>query len=37
MGDEAFQTDQTVEMGVQDLPGDGVIGAQLEPSRLPGQ
>ena len=34
---QIFQADETVGMGVQDLPGDGVIGAQLEPSRLPGR
>ena len=33
---EVFQADETRGMGVQDLPGDGVVGAQLEPSRLPG-
>ena len=32
---QIFQADETVRMGVQDLPGDGVVGAQLEPSRLP--
>ena len=32
---QIFQADETVGMGVQDLLGDGVVGAQLEPSRLP--
>ena len=29
---QIFQADETVGMGVQDLLGDGVVGAQLEPS-----
>ena len=33
---EVFQANQTVGMGVQDVLGDGMVGAQLEPSRLPG-
>jgi hypothetical protein len=33
---QVFQADQAPGMGVQDLSGDGVSGAQLEASRLPG-
>jgi hypothetical protein len=32
---QVFQADETAGMGVQDLPGDGVVGAQPEPPRLP--
>ena len=34
---QVFQADQALGMGVQEVLGDGVIGAQLEPSRLPGR
>ena len=31
---QVFQADQALGMGVKEVLGDGVIGAQLEPSRL---
>ncbi len=34
---EVFQANQAVGMGIQDVLDDRVIGAQLEPSRLPGR